>query len=298
MSGAKKWIIVLLSMAVALPAVAQTKPSTAVFNAWCAAVNKHDVTALTALMANDLAYIDASGEVVKGQEQVVALWAGCFKSLPDYHMEITGIFQHGDTLAAFGWTQGSFMGVKESHWRLPASWQVIMSGKKIKTWQVYMDTKLPGDMQAKGALATKSASPAVPHVTGIGGVFFKSKNPAALRAWYKQYLHLDAGPYGANFDWRQGDDATKYGCTNWSLFGEKTTYFAPSEKDFMINYRVTDLEQLVPQLRKGGVTIIDSIETVEYGKFIHILDGEQNKVELWEPSDADYDKVVGGRAKQ
>lgn len=121
-------------------------------------------------------------------------------------------------------------------------------------------------------------------VTGIGGVFFKCKDPKKMNEWYSTHLGLDAGPYGASFEWREEADPTKKGVTQWSTFAENTTYFAPSTKDFMINYRVENLEGLVEQLKKEGVTIVDSIEASEYGKFVHIVDLEGNKVELWEPS--------------
>jgi len=84
---------------------------------------------------------------------------------------------------------------------------------------------------------------------------------------------------------------TKKGFTQWSPFNEKTKYFEPSTKDFMINYRVDNLEVLVEELKKEGVTIADKIETVEYGKFVHIIDIEGNKVELWEPNDIEYEKL-------
>ena len=77
----------------------------------------------------------------------------------------------------------------------------------------------------------------------------------------------------------------------------KKKYFEPSTKDFMINYRVENLDALVEELKKAGITIVDKIEAFEYGKFVHILDVEGNKVELWEPNDIEYDKIVGGRTK-
>lgn len=120
-------------------------------------------------------------------------------------------------------------------------------------------------------------------VTGIGGVFFKCKDPKQMNAWYNTHLGIDAGQYGASFEWRDDADPTKKGVTQWSTFAEKTTYFEPSTKDFMINYRVENLEGLVEQLKKEGVTIVDTIEASDYGKFVHILDPEGNKVELWEP---------------
>ncbi len=122
-------------------------------------------------------------------------------------------------------------------------------------------------------------------VTGIGGVFFKCKDPKAINEWYKTHLGFDTTPYGTNFEWRQNDDSTKKGLTQWNTFAEKTKYFEPSTKDFMINYRVDNLEALVEELKKENVTILDKIETYDYGKFVHILDPEGNKIQLWEPID-------------
>jgi predicted enzyme related to lactoylglutathione lyase len=134
-------------------------------------------------------------------------------------------------------------------------------------------------------------------VTGIGGIFFKCKDPGKVKEWYKTHLGLNTDQYGTNFEWREGADSTKYGFTQWSPFSESTKYFEPSKKDFMINYRVKNLEKLVEELKKGGVTIIDEIESFDYGKFIHIIDIEGNKIELWEPNDIEYNKIVGGRTK-
>ena len=128
-------------------------------------------------------------------------------------------------------------------------------------------------------------------VTGIGGIFFKCKDPGKLREWYHTHLGLNTNPYGAVFEWRQGDDSTRKGFTNWSPFKETTKYFEPSTADFMINYRVGNLESLVDQLKKEGVTITDTIQAVPYGKFVHIMDVEGNKVELWEPNDIEFEKM-------
>jgi predicted enzyme related to lactoylglutathione lyase len=122
-------------------------------------------------------------------------------------------------------------------------------------------------------------------VTGIGGIFFKSKDPKAINEWYKTHLGFDTSPYGTSFEWRDIDDSTKKGLTQWNPFPEHTKYFEPSAKDFMINYRVTNIETLVEQLKNEGVTIVDKIEDSDYGKFVHILDIEGNKIELWEPKD-------------
>lgn len=128
-------------------------------------------------------------------------------------------------------------------------------------------------------------------VTGIGGIFFKCKDPGKMRQWYQTHLGLNTNQYGSVFEWWQGADSTKKGFTQWSPFSEKTKYFEPSVKDFMINYRVENLEALVEELKQNGVTVVDTIQSVEYGKFVQILDMELNKIELWEPNDIEYEKL-------
>ncbi|GAO43063.1 VOC family protein [Flavihumibacter petaseus] len=122
-------------------------------------------------------------------------------------------------------------------------------------------------------------------VTGIGGVFFKCKDPKAMNEWYQKNLGIDAGQYGASFEWYEDAEGTKKGLTQWATFPDTSKYFDPSDKGFMINYRVENLEVLVGELKAGGVTILDAIETYDYGKFVHILDAEGNKIQLWEPID-------------
>ena|SRR3989338_1527742 len=128
-------------------------------------------------------------------------------------------------------------------------------------------------------------------VTGIGGIFFKCKDPGKLREWYAMHLGLNVNEYGAVFEWRQGADTTQKGFTQWSPFNESTSYFEPSTKDFMINYRVENLEALIEELKREGVTILDTMESYSYGKFVHILDLEGNKLELWEPNDREYEEL-------
>ncbi len=128
-------------------------------------------------------------------------------------------------------------------------------------------------------------------VTGIGGIFFKCKDPKKLREWYKNNLGLETNAYGSVFEWRQGADTTKKGFTQWSPFKETTKYFEPSPKEFMINYRVANMDALLTELKKNGVTICDTVQAVEYGKFVHILDLENNKIELWEPNDLEFEKL-------
>lgn len=136
-----------------------------------------------------------------------------------------------------------------------------------------------------------------PRVTGIGGIFFKTKDPSKMKEWYKSNLGLNTDKWGTNFEWFQGSDSMKKGFTQWSPSNEDSTHFEPSVKEFMINYRVVHIEKLVERLKSNGVIILDSIEKYDYGKFVHIMDGDGNKIELWEPNDIEYDKIVEGRTK-
>jgi predicted enzyme related to lactoylglutathione lyase len=123
----------------------------------------------------------------------------------------------------------------------------------------------------------------VRRVTGIGGIFFQAKDPAALRAWYKEHLGIDVQDWGgAAFSWTDasGDPAT--GTTMWSI-GDDSKHFAPGTASFMINYRVEDLDSLLQVLRHEGCNVLQQTEDSEYGKFGWVIDPEGNKVELWEP---------------
>jgi len=133
-------------------------------------------------------------------------------------------------------------------------------------------------------------------VTGIGGVFFKCKDPEAMKQWYARHLGLQTDGFGTNFEWRQADEPTRKGFTQWAPFRQDTKYFQPSRKDFMINYRVENLDALLKQLRAEGVTVSE-VDVQPYGKFCHILDPEGNAIELWEPNDEEYEKIVEGRTK-
>ncbi len=122
-------------------------------------------------------------------------------------------------------------------------------------------------------------------VTGIGGIFFKCQDPEKMREWYANNLGLVTNEYGSVFEFRNADEPDKRNYLNWSPMKESTTYFQPSEKQFMINYRVENIEELVAELKASGVEVCDEIEAFEYGKFVHIMDPEGNKIELWEPVD-------------
>jgi len=117
-------------------------------------------------------------------------------------------------------------------------------------------------------------------VTGIGGIFFKSRDPKALAAWYAKHLGLPVSPFGGV---KFAEDESRPGVTLWTPFKEDTDYFKPSTKDFMINFRVDDLDALLAQLRSEGVQVDANVQDSEYGKFGWIMDPDGNRVELWQP---------------
>lgn len=137
----------------------------------------------------------------------------------------------------------------------------------------------------------------IPKVTGIGGIFFRTKDPSKTKEWYGENLGLAISPYGSSFEFRNANRPDEINYLQWSPFEEGTDYFDPSDKEFMINYRVQNIEGLVRKLRENGVTIVDEIVEYEYGKFVHIMDPEGNKIELWEPVDSVFTEMGGPTTK-
>ncbi|MBL0740985.1 VOC family protein [Chryseolinea lacunae] len=131
---------------------------------------------------------------------------------------------------------------------------------------------------------TTSPADTTPKVTGIGGIFFFSDNPREARDWYAKNLGLDVNDWGSTFESRNVNKPDEINALQWTPFKKGDEYFAPSKKEFMINYRVQNIEGLVEKLKGNGVTVLDEIASYEYGKFVHILDAEGNKIELWEPA--------------
>lgn len=129
-----------------------------------------------------------------------------------------------------------------------------------------------------------STADTIPKVTGIGGIFFFSDNPKDAKDWYAKNLGFDVNQWGSvSFEYRDVDKPEEIIPLQWSPFKKGDESFNPSKKDFMINYRVQNIEGLVDKLKENGVTVLDEIATYDYGKFVHIMDAEGNKIELWEP---------------
>jgi predicted enzyme related to lactoylglutathione lyase len=134
-------------------------------------------------------------------------------------------------------------------------------------------------------------------VTGIGGIFFKCKDPEKVKAWYGEHLGLAISEYGSSFEFRNANRPEEINYLQWSPFPDNTDYFNPSEKEFMVNYRVQHIDKLVEELKAKGVTVVDEITEYDYGKFVHILDPEGNKIELWEPIDSVFTAMGGDTTK-
>jgi len=147
--------------------------------------------------------------------------------------------------------------------------------------EIQIQTKMPENKNKKA--------------TGVGGIFFKCKDPEKMRDWYGKNLGLVTNEYGSLFEFRNTDNPEQKGYLQWSPFSETTKYFEPSEKEFMINYRVENIETLVEELKQSGVTVLDEIESYEYGKFVHIMDPEGNKIELWEAVDSVFTEMYEGK---
>ena len=129
-------------------------------------------------------------------------------------------------------------------------------------------------------------------VTGIGGVFFRSDDKNGQMNWYKKHLGIESDEYGFAFLWKEPDNPGKTGYTVWSPFKSDTEYFGSKDQQFMVNYRVADMESLIKALKKEGVEVVGEIEEHENGKFAWINDPDGNRIELWEPVDSDLDPYL------
>lgn len=136
-----------------------------------------------------------------------------------------------------------------------------------------------------------SKEPPEPKVTGIGGIFFYTPNAEKARQWYAQNLGLEVNQWGSSFEFRNAHRPEQINYLQWSPMENAKEYFAPSDKPYMINYRVQNLLGLLDKLRGNGIEIVGEVQEFDYGKFAHILDHEGNKIELWEPVDQVFEDM-------
>jgi predicted enzyme related to lactoylglutathione lyase len=161
---------------------------------------------------------------------------------------------------------------------------VISLAALLAGW--YPTTKKSNPMEDQKNQTDRSTSPAdtTPKVTGIGGIFFYADDLKETKEWYAKNLGIETNAWGSSgFESRNINRPDEINSLQWKPFKKGDDYFAPSKKEYMINYTVQNLEGLVKKLEENGVTILDSIATYDFGKFVHILDAEGNKIELWEP---------------
>ncbi len=151
--------------------------------------------------------------------------------------------------------------------------------------------------QKNESIKTLSEQDTTPKVTGIGGIFFFSEDPEKTKEWFAENLGLEVNQWGSSFEFRNANRPDEINYLQWSPFKQGSEYFSPSKKEFMVNYRVQNILGLVNKLKNNGVTILDSIETYDYGKFVHIMDAEGNKIELWEPVDSVFTEMGGKTTK-
>jgi predicted enzyme related to lactoylglutathione lyase len=186
-------------------------------------------------------------------------------------------------VALFGKASGTFGNAKgdrtNAHWELPASWRAELKGNQIAVWQIYADTKAPFEIIGRYTEPTNDNT-----AQGFGGVFFKAEKPKELMAWYDAHLGTQFGKNGYfQFRWREFGESQRGGSTTFGIFKASSTYFEPSTKPFMFNFRVRDLEAMLKKLKQEGVQVMDKVQSFDYGKFGWIVDPEGNKIELWQP---------------
>jgi predicted enzyme related to lactoylglutathione lyase len=167
---------------------------------------------------------------------------------------------------------------------------------RIKTWRVEWSI-IAVLLAALGFVSLAPQDPPkaaeAPRVTGLGGVFFKTKDPKATMAWYHTHLGIDGERGGFAFQWREKAKPDDVGYTIWSAFPETTKYFGPGDQSCMLNFRVADLTSLLATLKKEGVEIAGEMQEAPNGKFAWVLDGDGRRVELWEPVASAKDPYLG-----
>lgn len=150
------------------------------------------------------------------------------------------------------------------------AWLMDPDGRRVELWEP--------------AALLPARAPQCGPVTGLGGVFFKARDPASIKAWYADRLGVTPDPDGyVSFGWREPDGTPAF--TVWEAFPSDTDYFDPSDKPFMINFRVQELDGLLERLRDAGVDVDPKLQEYEYGRFGWIMDPEGHRIELWQPAD-------------
>ncbi len=259
-----------------------------ILNAFVAAVNGHDIEKMGELMSKDHAFVTADQRRFDSQKVALESWKNFFDIFPDYQFDVVEISESTSGLIIIANASGSFRGKKEvaKSFLIPMSVKVGIDANQISEWQVFANPRKIAEIMNYAPARDMSNL----GVTGLGGAFFKAKDPKSLCAWYDQHLGTTfKGTQSCYYQWSERVHPETIGSTSFGVFGEKSSYFDPSESQFMFNFRVNNLDGLMAKLKKESVQVIGEVEKYDYGNFGWIVDPEGNKIELWEPVDAVLD---------
>ncbi|MBX7051917.1 MAG: nuclear transport factor 2 family protein [Flavobacteriales bacterium] len=249
------------------------------------AINARNPTSIAELASDDISGNTTDGQPISGKNALQDQWAGIFRIFPDFSISVEKTITEGPTSIVIGTISGSLYGKKkdDEQFNLPCTVKMEMASGKLTSSVFYTDfTKI----QSIRATQLKTGSDA-PGVTGLGGVFFKAKDPKSLIQWYNENLGLSINEHAYMvFEWRDDENPALKKSTTFSIFNEKTEYLSPSEKPFMINFRVNHIDALFEKFRAAGIQTVGEIDRFDYGNFGWIMDPEGNKIELWEPVDS------------
>jgi predicted enzyme related to lactoylglutathione lyase len=249
-------------------------------------LNKHEISKFLDSGPEILRWIALDGSIYSGSAEIQELWNTRFRIFPDFQIQLEKFGGSAPNHYAHVQFMGS-AGANKSialSFSTPVLLEVDATHERSLSFREYGDPSKLSDIE--GALRAVSAGPGS-KVSGFGGVFYKTQDPKATAAWYDAHLGTTFGDNSWNtFKWRERENRSKIGRTEFSLFKADSDYFAPSEAPFMFNFRVDNLEELLRELSEKEVTIVGKTAVFEYGKFAWILDPDGNKIELWEPIDA------------
>lgn len=252
---------------------------------WIGALNAHKISDLDLIFASDSSWISMDGKEWQGKHGLSALWSQRWQVFPDFQIISNGVFTV-DTMTHVHLSYTGSAGLNKSidaSFRESVVWVMEWKHREFTNCREYGN---PLKMRELESNLFKLSGQNTQGISGLGGAFFKAKDPSALAVWYDEHLGTTFGGNSwSTFKWRERHDSGKIGRTEFSIFKGNTDYFAPSESPFMFNFRVYNLELLLGKLLEKGVTIVGETMVFEYGKFAWIMDPEGNKIELWEPLD-------------
>jgi|GEM_PF-230337 predicted enzyme related to lactoylglutathione lyase len=261
------------------------------FESFVSAVNAHDSAAIGGLLAANHLFCSTDG-AQHAPAAAMETWNEYFRLFPDFSLKIGSVTETDSGIAAFGALSGSLLQKKDSTYsfELPVAIHASFENGKVSHWQFYGNDQKILDLVALANGRRHSDL----SVQALGGVFFKSKDPKTLCAWYDKHLgtQFGDGTY-AIFEWRDHASSGLTGSTTYAIFDEKSDYFAPGNASFMFNFRVNNLDAVMEKLKADGVQPVGEIQRFDYGNFGWIMDIDGNKIELWEPIDGvleDYEK--------